>query len=291
MVLAGCAAAKDEGIPGKVFVYYPDENYGGLSPVERTLLSSTTEGKADELIKGLYTEPLIDHLIPVLNDDVYIKSRTISGNRLLVDFSVSYNSLSKTQEVLTRAAVVETLTQVDGISYVGFTVNGSELKDDHDEPYGFMTGDSFINDTATEISTYDRRRITLYFADMEGFHLKRTARTVVYTANMSTEKLIVQKLIEGPENGEKVYPTLPKDTELLSVTTKNGVCYVNFNAAIREKPYDVAENVVIYSIVDSLTELPNIDQVQILIEGVSDGTLYDTMSIDRMFERDTDIIQ
>ena len=71
MVLAGCAAAKDEGIPGKVFVYYPDENYGGLSPVERTLLSSTTEGKADELIKGLYTEPLIDHLIPVLNDDVY----------------------------------------------------------------------------------------------------------------------------------------------------------------------------------------------------------------------------
>ncbi len=116
-------------------------------------------------------------------------------------------------------------------------------------------------------------------------------RNTEYTGNMSTEKLIIQKLIEGPENGEDVYPTLSKDTSLLSVSTKNGVCYVNFNAAIREKPYNATENVVIYSIVNSLTELPNIDQVQILVEGVSDGTLYDSMSLDRLYERDTDIVQ
>ncbi|MBQ7464873.1 MAG: GerMN domain-containing protein [Lachnospiraceae bacterium] len=291
MLLAGCASNSAEDAAKKAIVYYPDENYAELLSLERTVLSDTIEGEVDELSRALATEPLIDHMIPVLNDDVYIKSRTISGNLLRVDMSASYNALSKTQEVLTRAAVVETLTQVDGISYVELSVNGVPLADEDERPYGPMRGDSFINDTASEISTYDRRRITLYFADMEGYHLTKTARTVVYTANMSTEKLIVQKLIEGPENGEDVYPTIPKDTQLLSVTTKNGVCYVNFNAAIREKPYTVAENVVIYSIVDSLTELSNIDKVQILVEGVSDGTLYDSMSLDRLYERDTDIIK
>ncbi len=291
MLFTGCASNTVEDTATKAVVYYPDEDYGELLSLERTLFADTIEGKVDELSRALLTEPLIDHMIPTLNDDVYIKSRTISGNLLRVDMSASYNGLSKTQEVLTRAAIVETFTQIDGISYVEISVNGIPLAGEDKIAYGPMRGDSFINDTATEISTYDRRRITLYFADMEGYHLKKTARTVVYTANMSTEKLIVQKLIEGPENGEDVYPTLPKDTELLSVTTKNGVCYVNFNAAIREKPYTVAENVVIYSIVDSLTELSNIDKVQILIDGVSDGKLYDSLSLDRLYERDTDIIQ
>lgn len=291
VLLAGCTSGTVDNSEKKALVYYPDEDYGELLSIERTVLADTIEGKVDELARSLEAEPLIDNMIPTLNKDVYIKSRTVSGNLLRVDMSASYNALSKTREVMTRAAIVETFTQIDGISYVEISVNGIPLSDDEKKPFGPMRGDSFINDTATEISTYDRRRITLYFADIEGYHLKKTARTVVYTANMSTEKLIVQKLIEGPENGEDVYPTLPKDTELLSVTTKNGVCYVNFNAAIREKPYTVAENVVIYSIVDSLTELSNIDKVQILIEGVSDGKLYDSLSLDRLYERDTDIIQ
>lgn len=291
LLLLGCANRDAAQTDRTVRVYYPDEDHGSLLSVERTMLSETTQGRVDELIKAFYSDPVIDNMTPVLNEGISIKRRTISGSGLDIDFSVSYNSLSKTEEVLTRAAIVETLTQLDGISYVRFFVEGEELKDDHGKAYGPMRGDDFINDTATEINTYDRRRITLYFADMEGYHLKKTTRTVVYTANMSTEKLIVQKLIEGPETGEDVYPTIPKDTSLLSVTTNNGMCYVNFNAAIREKPYNVAENVVIYSIVDSLTELPNIDQVQILVEGVSDGTLYGGMSLDRIYERDTDIVQ
>lgn len=291
LLLCGCAKQNPAETDRVVRVYYPDKDYAGLLSMERTLLSDTAEGRVDELIKALYYDPVIDNMTSTLNEGISINSRTISGNCLDIDFSVSYNSLSKTGEVLTRAAIVETMTQLDGINYVRFFVEGEELKDDHGKAYGAMRGDDFINDTATEINTYDRRRITLYFADMEGYHLKKTTRTVVYTANMSTEKLIVQKLIEGPENGEDVYPTISKDTSLLSVTTNNGVCYVNFNAAIREKPYNASENVVIYSIVDSLTELPNIDQVQILIEGVSDGTLYGDMSLDRLYERDTDIVQ
>ncbi|MCR5650915.1 MAG: GerMN domain-containing protein [Lachnospiraceae bacterium] len=290
-VLSGCAdnTASDSG--RKVRVYYPEENYSKLLSMERTMLSEKKEDRVDELIKALYYEPVINHMIPVLNEGVKIKSRTVSGDLLCVDMSASYNGLTKTEEVLTRAAIVETLTQVDGINYVELSVNGEELKDDHGIPYGPMRGDSFINDTATEINTYDRRRVTLYFADMEGYHLIKTTRSVVYTANMSTEKLIVQKLIEGPQESDEAYPTIPKDTALLSVTVKNEICYVNFNAAIREKPYKVAENAVIYSIVDSLTELPNIDKVQILIEGVSDGMLYDSMSLDRLYERDMDIVR
>ncbi len=290
-LILGCAGQKKEEGTGVVEVYYPDEGYTTLLTMERTLLSDTTEGRVDELIKVLEYTPIIKNMTATLNDMAEVKDTRLEGGRLTIDFSVSYNSLNKTEEVLTRAAVVKTLSQVEGVSYIEFSVDGRALRDDDGNEIGSMRGDSFINDTATEISTDDRRKITLYFADMEGYHLKKTGRTVVYTANMSTEKLIIQKLIEGPEGDEDVYPTLSKDTSLLSVSTKNGVCYVNFNAAIHETPYSVAENVVIYSIVNSLTELPNIDKVQIMVEGVSDVMLFDSMSLDKLYERNPDIIQ
>ncbi len=290
-LLAGCGKAQPPVVGKVVNVYYPDEGYTRLLSMERTIVSDTTEKKVDELIKALSYTPIINDMTAVLNDRVNITDTKLEGGRLHIDFSASYNSLDKTEEVLTRAAVVETLSQIEGIRSIDFTVSGKPLKDPDGKEIGPMRGESFINDTATEISTYDRRKITLYFADMEGYHLKKTSRTVVYTANMSTEKLIIQKLIEGPEEGEDVYPTLAKDTGLLSVSTKNGTCYVNFNAAIYEQPYSVAENVVIYSIVNSLTELSNVDNVQILIEGVSDGVLYDSMELDRLYERNTDIVK
>ena len=52
---------------------------------------------------------------------------------------------------------------------------------------------------------------------------------VRYSSNVSKEKLIVEKLIQGP-SGTEAYPTINPNTNLLSVTTKDGICYVNFDS-------------------------------------------------------------
>lgn len=61
-----------------------------------------------------------------------------------MDFSKEYYDLTAAQEVLLRASVVRTLTQLDSISYVTFTVNSIPLVDSDDEIVGSMAADDLL---------------------------------------------------------------------------------------------------------------------------------------------------
>ena len=290
-LLAGCSGSSQAAEPGKVGVFYPEENYSYLDHVEKTVSSDDASEVTDELIAELSDTPADAALKRTLGDGAVIKDKKLKDGTLELDFTASYNGLNKTEEVLIRAAVVETLLQVKGVEKVVFKVEGKPLKDDEGNVVGPMTADTFINDTGTEINTYDRRTLNLYFADIDGKGLIRVKKTVVYPSNMSAEKLVVQKLIEGPGQEDEAYPTIAKDAGLLSVSTKNDTCYVNFDLGIREKPYNVSEEVVLYSIVNSLTELPGIKKVQLSVEGVSDGVLFSDLNLNTAFERNPDIVK
>ena len=290
-ILSGCAGSNMAADSGRIEVFYPEENYSYIDHVERTVSGDDVGEVTDELIEALSSQPVKARLKRTLGDGAVIKDKKLKDGTLELDLTASYNGLGKTEEVLIRAAVVETLLQVKGVEKVVFKVEGKPLKDDEGNVVGPMTADTFINDTGTEINTYDRRTLNLYFADIDGKGLIRVKKTVVYPSNMSAEKLVVQKLIEGPGQEDEAYPTIAKDAGLLSVSTKNDTCYVNFDLGIREKPYNVSEEVVLYSIVNSLTELPGIKKVQLSVEGVSDGVLFSDLNLNTAFERNPDIVK
>ena len=76
----------------------------------------------------------------------------------------------------------------------------------------------------------------------------------------------------------------------MSVTTKDGVCYVNLDTGFTAQGYDVLGTVTIYSIVNSLTELPGITSVQILVNGETSLTYKDNISLETTFQRNPEII-
>ena len=107
------------------------------------------------------------------------------------------------------------------------------------------------------------------------------------------DKLVVERLIDGPENGdsdESGYATIGSDTQILSVTTQDGVCYVNLNGGFLNRKGNVTPEVAVYSIVDSLTEIPGVNRVQISIEGNSDLNYMETISLSQPLEKNTEII-
>lgn len=114
---------------------------------------------------------------------------------------------------------------------------------------------------------------------------------VTGSSNISVEKLVVESLIRGPVSGDTDYPTLPPGTKILSISTKDGICYVNLNDGFLEQGYNVTEAVTIYSIVDSLTELSGISKVQILVNGETDLVYKESMRLDTIYERNLDIIE
>jgi germination protein M len=111
-----------------------------------------------------------------------------------------------------------------------------------------------------------------------------------YNANVAVEKVVVEQLIAGPTE-EGFYPTIPKDTKVMSVTTKDGVCYVNLDTGFTGQGYDVLGAVTIYSIVNSLTELPGISSVQLLVNGETNITYKDKISLETTFQRNVEMIE
>ena len=55
--------------------------------------------------------------------------------------------------------------------------------------------------------------------------------------------------------------------------------------------YDVSEAVPVYSIVNSLLELSNVNKVQILINGETPKVYRESISLETIFERNFDLIE
>ena len=144
-----------------------------------------------------------------------------------------------------------------------------------------------------EINSMEKADLTLYFADESGNNLQAKTIECIYNSNISLDKLVVERLIAGPEDGDGVengFATISSDTQIMSVTTQDGVCYVNLNEGFLVRQGNVTPEVAVYSIVNSLTELPGINRVQLSIEGNSDLNYMEKLSLLQPFEKNMEII-
>ena len=71
---------------------------------------------------------------------------------------------------------------------------------------------------------------------------------------------------------------------------RNGTCYVNFDSSFVDSALNVSDYVPVYSVVNSLTELPNISRVVITVDGVSSMKFRD-ISLEDPFERNLDYVE
>lgn len=206
-----------------------------------------------------------------------------------LDFDPIYYQTETIPEVLKRAAIVKTLIQIDGVNGIAFTVDGNPLNDSKQSPVGVMTEDTFVSNPGAEINSYETTTIQVYFADEMGENLIGRTENVGYSSNISMERLVVDRVIAGPLN-DKSFPTVSPAIKVLNVTTKDGVCYVNLDNSFLTKTQKVSDEVVIYSFVNSLTELPNVSKVQFMVDSESEVSFGDHIYLSEPFERNLEIV-
>lgn len=288
--LTGCAQESEEtaATEDSVTIYYLDKSGESLHPESYAFQSEGSEARVEELLAKLSSQDSVEYAAPIQNFTV--QSSTIDNGVLTLDFSAKYKKLKSTKEILTRAAIVCTLCQVSGIQGVAFTINGEDLMDAEGKTVGTQTADSFVLNIGKDINSYEKVRLHLYFANENGDKLIGVYRTVVYNSNISKGKMVVEELLKGP-NGDSIYPTINKDAKAVSVTSKDGVCYVNFDKNFLTEPYQVTPQVAIYSIVDSLTELQGISKVQISIDGDTTQSFLEQIPLTTVFERDLSLVE
>ena len=294
--LAGCkegSLATPEN--GAVQVFYLNSDETEIIASDVSVVSAPTDTEA--LIAEL-SEKLSDisgkpgYEAPV-SGPVKLVDHTVNEGLLTLYFDASYYELSATTEILIRAAIVRTFTQIDGIDTVAFLVDGNPLVDAHGDVVGNMSADRFIYNAGREINTYEKVQLTLYFADEAGSSLRPVYRTVVYNSNILMERLVVEQLIAGPKTsagGPVISPVINPATGIVNISVRDGICYVNLDPTFLTQPYQVTPEVAIYSIVNSLAEMPDVSKVQILINGDSSADYMDTMPLGNMYSRNLDIV-
>jgi spore germination protein GerM len=117
---------------------------------------------------------------------------------------------------------------------------------------------------------------TLYFADEQATCLLPEVREFQFDSQdaLGLPRAVLSGLIQGPAGAGET-TTLPEGTEVLGLELKAGTLAVNFSPELKSNHYggSAGEILTIYSIVNSLTSLPDIEQVQILLEGEPVETL------------------
>jgi germination protein M len=235
---------------------------------EHTMQATDTEAMLNELLECLAAQPeKLEYKAP-LSMGFEVLSVDFTDGKLYLDVDGAYLNLPATTEVLVRAAIVRTLTQIPEVNYVGMTVEGKQLFDNAGEVVGLMNADLFIDNDGNEINTYELTRVKLYFANEDGDKLVAAYREKYYSTNIPLERFVVEELIAGPSGQvEGLYPSINPEVKILSVMTQDGVCYVNLDANFLTVVNNVSTELSIYSIVNSLAELSNVNKVQILVNG------------------------
>lgn len=288
VIFTGCG--KEAPAADGTVVYYLNKDVTSIVPVSCKITGDGPEIRVEEFLAKLESAPESVDLRRTIPESVKILSYTLDRKQLYLDFSAEYLNMDKATEVLVRAAIVKTMVQVDEVSFIGIRVAGEPIKDSTGSTIGLMNENTFLDNMGSEENATKITNLNLYFANKTGDKLKNQSCVVEYNANVAVEKVIVEQLIAGPTE-EGYYATIPKDTKVMNVTTKDGVCYVNLDTGFTGQGYDVLGTVTIYSIVNSLTELPGVTDVQILVNGETNISYKDNISLETIFQRNMEMIE
>ncbi len=290
--LAGCHKDKATVTPGEgeIVIYYSNASCSRLISKIYTPQHEQTVELARELYAKMQDGGYED-TIPAVAADITISDISLSGNTMSIALQGPWDTMRAPNRMLFLAAVTRTLTQLKDVDGILFTMNGEALTDESGNMMGVLRSASFVDNAVDNPEDYREAVIALYFANEAMDGLVKVERTVVYRSSSSMERIVVEQLLRGPEDsGAKA--SLPNTASLLSINVRDGVCYVNFDSKFITEVLGSYDYVPVYSVVNSLTELPNVDKVQISINGSSEtGFQRDILSFAIPFTRNMKYVE
>ena len=286
--LSGCGSKNSKDDPETFMIYYTNQSADDIIYREQTIKGAENMEQValiQELLHIMFTQDEEDTTYyTVCPETVEFPGINVKDGIITLDFNSEYTSMSNVREIIFRASVVLTLIQVPQVQGVSFTVEGAPIINSNREPIGIMTQDTFVNVLLTEEGMLKQETdLTIFFADETGTKLAPVDyRFTIDNSNYSMEEYILSRLIEGPAGGA-TGRTLSPNVTLNSVVTTDRVCFVNFGSDFLDQEQVVSDEVMVYSIVNSLCQLPYVSSVKFLIDGESDVKLHGAMDLSNPF--------
>ena len=137
----------------------------------------------------------------------------------------------------------------------------SNIEDDLDD-YADYTPEEEISEEQSRETT-----LTLYFLDTETGNLKTEGKLVDATSLLENPyKVIAQALIDGPQS-DTLESVFPENTNIIEASIEKNCVTLNFSEEILNYEDDSQKYNIINSLLNSLTQLTEVDSIKILVEG------------------------
>lgn len=120
--------------------------------------------------------------------------------------------------------------------------------------------------------------VVLFFSDQTGDYLKTENRQINMVPGLA--RAAVQELIKGP-GSKNLSSTMPEGTTLRDINIQDGLCTVDLSQEFRDNHWggSSGEILTVYSLVNTLTQFPTVEKVEILVEGQKIDTLAGHMDL------------
>lgn len=292
-VVIGISAIKDEEKNTSVEpisltqeIYYVEIESSTLKTEQHVIGGKTLLEMLNNAVKELRTKPKSETLASAIPQELQILNISLEDSVVTINVSNNYRDMKTGQEMFCRAALVWTFTGFYFVDQVEILVEGVPLAKTNGEPFGPMGRDDLIVDAQIEAEpTNSTRVLTLYFANKDATALVAEKRKVEVNPNQPVEKYILEQLIIGPKEDGHV-ATVPPETKIRNIQTADGICYVDLSEEFVTKHGggSTGETFTVYSIVNSLAELKEIEKVQFLIEGEKQDEFKGHLEFGKPFE-------
>ena len=249
----------------QVDMYFINADGTGIEAEQHVIRYHDETGLIRNTMSELMGRPSGSKHSRIIPQGTEIRRILVDNGNITVDFSKEFLTEDSTRNVLAVYAVVKTLYSTGHARLVQVTVEDNKITDPDGAELGFISALDINLETEEYIS--EMRGVRLYFGTGDD-RLMREERTVKITDQQPIEQYIINELIKGPKV-EGIVPLLSKKTVLLSVNVEGNNCFLNFKSSFISENGGSPEHerLVIYSIVNSLTELESIARVQFLMDG------------------------
>lgn len=288
---------KSEGLMD-INLYYFNPSDNTLIAEKCSIVKTDDRKQLINSVEEAYREgPKTPNLIKAIPDGVdfeIINKDTVNGNVLDVDITKGFTQLKESARLVCVGSIVYTFSDISFIENVRLSVDGKNIADTYNM-YGSNTAslneENVVNNPIINPEKINRQKVVLYFLSKEGNGLVAEERSIEVKQSQTLEYQIVEQLILGPEDNDNM-AAMPQGTKIKDIKTEEGICYVNLSSEFVNKLSGSTNNekFVIYSIVNSLTELNSVNKVQFLIEGEKISEFKGHYDFSKTFERDESLI-
>lgn len=274
----------------KVNLYFIDNSSLTLKAEERVIPIVSTENTeiVSQVLNQLQVGPKSQSLKKSIPDSLKILGAIIEGETVTVNLSSEFNDLKAGDAVFCKTALICTLTDLDFVKDVKLKINGEDLRNPNGEIVGPESMEDIVIDSTVAPEKVEKETVKLYFANKDFSDLEVEEREIEFNPFNPDQKpkYIVEQLIIGPKASNSV-STIPSETKIRDVKLIEGTCFLDLSKDFIDKYTggSTTEWITIESIVNSLTEIPEIKKVQFLIEGEKQQEFMGHLDFSKPFER------